>query len=381
MGKRRRLLIVIIFIMMFTSTLIHTYAYNLNAPHNVNQEVDVDKTKATIWKGLRGVGYSEHATAGIMGNMEAESGFNYTRIQSGKDWGAWIGGASKEANETGLGLVQWSHIANKERLFAKADEMGKQWTDLDVQIASLIDELEQGSWWNPTQGNDQCQSLDEFKNLKDYNKAAMVFVNGYEKPSVNYAHYERRKESAASIFKEFSGTSVEGGSTSAGESLGSIKNIVDEWSLIGMPQKSGFMKDMETVELPDRSSLSVKEQYSMQTIKDNIIIDEQYSTIDFIRRTVVFIGLGVLVYMVILMVSYMWDLTNVFFEVSLLKVFSLGMLQPVKVEEQVGQKGYVNNTKMAKIGVSSIAVSLIIISGGVYVWMSDIYSMILGILG
>ena len=68
-----------------------------------------------VWNYLRGAGYSEEQTAGVMGNIERESGFNPFIAQ---------GGASTPSVSSGWGLVQWTGSRHAEIRDAVIDELG-----------------------------------------------------------------------------------------------------------------------------------------------------------------------------------------------------------------------------------------------------------------
>ncbi|MGP4915632.1 PE-PGRS virulence associated protein [Corynebacterium xerosis] len=68
-----------------------------------------------VWNYLRGAGYSDEQTAGVMGNIERESGFNPFIAQ---------GEASTPSTSSGWGLVQWTGIRHVEIRDAVIDELG-----------------------------------------------------------------------------------------------------------------------------------------------------------------------------------------------------------------------------------------------------------------
>lgn len=70
------------------------------------------------WNYLRGAGYSEEQTAGVMGNIERESGFNPFIAQ---------GGASTPSVSSGWGLVQWTGSRHAEIRDAVIDELGPEY--------------------------------------------------------------------------------------------------------------------------------------------------------------------------------------------------------------------------------------------------------------
>ena len=77
-----------------------------------------------IWSYLKAKGLSDNAIAGILGNISAESSFNPGAI---------------EGNGEGHGLIQWS-FGRKNRLLARAQELGVDWRNLKFQLDFLWDE-------------------------------------------------------------------------------------------------------------------------------------------------------------------------------------------------------------------------------------------------
>ncbi|MDN5688795.1 MAG: phage tail tip lysozyme, partial [Brachybacterium sp.] len=70
-----------------------------------------------VWNYLRGAGYSEQQTAGVMGNIERESGFNPFIAQ---------GSASTPSTSSGWGLVQWTADRHADVRDAVIAELGEE---------------------------------------------------------------------------------------------------------------------------------------------------------------------------------------------------------------------------------------------------------------
>lgn len=93
-----------------------------------------------IWDSLIKAGFTEYATAGIMGNLQAESSMDPKRVQ---------GNGYKTADEitcdgeTGYGLAQWTYISRQQGLVQFAKTKGRPTGDLMVQIDYLILEIDQ----------------------------------------------------------------------------------------------------------------------------------------------------------------------------------------------------------------------------------------------
>lgn len=87
--------------------------------------MDKQKNEKIVWDYLRSKGLSETATAGIMGNIDMESGFNTS---------------STNGSSGAFGLVQWLG-GRKSNLYAFAKKQGKPATDIIVQLDFLWNEL------------------------------------------------------------------------------------------------------------------------------------------------------------------------------------------------------------------------------------------------
>ncbi len=85
-----------------------------------------DGPEEQTWNFLTGKGLTAEQAAGVMGNLEAESGFDTNAIEFG--------------NNIGFGLAQWS-FGRRTALEAAASAAGKQPSDLAFQLEYLYEEL------------------------------------------------------------------------------------------------------------------------------------------------------------------------------------------------------------------------------------------------
>ena len=112
-----------------------------------------------IWQKLRGMGYSEVATAALMGNMKAESDCVPNRIEGDFSKGypkseaytSQVDAGIKSKNEfmkdsIGYGLCQWTFYTRKAGLYDLALNEGKSIGDLDLQLKFLNQELRSGEF-------------------------------------------------------------------------------------------------------------------------------------------------------------------------------------------------------------------------------------------
>lgn len=139
-----------------------------------------------VWFALRDAGYSEYAVAGVMGNIERESGFNVNAIEMGSG--------------EGRGLCQWS-FGRRKALEDFATENGKEWNDADIQIQFLISELEEGGQCLTYNG----YSRNDWVNATSPESAATAFCWSFERPSASFSGMSTRTEAARKYYNEFNG--------------------------------------------------------------------------------------------------------------------------------------------------------------------------------
>ena len=160
-----------------------------------------------VWNYLRGAGYSEEQTAGVMGNIQRESGFNPFIAE----------GANSTPNlSAGWGLVQWTadrHAAVRDavidelgdRFYIAAPAMGQlpaEISDDDVdemvlfQMRYIISELE----------GDEKAAGDHLAGTTTVAQATESFESKYERAGV--VALDERIAHAEDLYEQFSGSSA-----------------------------------------------------------------------------------------------------------------------------------------------------------------------------
>jgi len=160
-----------------------------------------------VWNYLRGAGYSEEQTAGVMGNIERESGFNPFIAQDG---------ASTPSVSSGWGLVQWTGSRHAEIRDAVIDELGADYylaapnmqqlpaamTDEDVnamvlfQLRYIISELE---------GAEKAAG-DHLASTTTVEEATRSFEAKYERSGV--MAIDERIANAQAFYDQYTGTAT-----------------------------------------------------------------------------------------------------------------------------------------------------------------------------
>ncbi|MBP1045265.1 peptidoglycan DD-metalloendopeptidase family protein [Enterococcus sp. BWM-S5] len=129
---------------------------------------DQEKNAWQIWQFFKAKGWSEQAIAGMLGNMESESGI--------------IPDIDEHSGGGGYGLVQWTP---KSKLVDWCTERGLDYRTLDAQCQRIQWEVENNVQWfaNPQRPDLPYISFSQFTKLPDVKSAADYFIAFYEHPA------------------------------------------------------------------------------------------------------------------------------------------------------------------------------------------------------
>lgn len=162
----------------------------LNGSFNNISGIYGNTPQEKVWWALIGAGYSKEAAAGVLGNIEAESGFNQAAIEGG--------------NGIGFGLCQWS-FGRRTQLENYAASKGVSPSDLNTQIEFLLGELTPGGGAN---GYATYQlvtyngySGDSWRNATTPENAAIAFCWSFERPGI--PRMEVRTAAARKYYEQF----------------------------------------------------------------------------------------------------------------------------------------------------------------------------------
>lgn len=166
------------------------------------------------WNFLIGQGYSEYAVAGLMGNIHQESGgFNPAIVENG-------------GSGEGIGLCQWSW-GRRNQLEAYAQAMGKDWSDVNLQLDFLLMELTGNK--NGYTGSVDFQFIpasakQQWENAQSPEEAATIFSNTFERPSVPMM--ENRIYWANKYYEIYQGTFNQSEDTNTNNSFESLDGFL-----------------------------------------------------------------------------------------------------------------------------------------------------------
>ena len=154
-----------------------------------------------VWNFCMSQGFSKQAAAGVIGNMQQESGVDPAACQGG-------GGP-------GRGLLQWEAGSGRfSDLCAFASERGTEWTDIQAQLLFFVSEAPaqfdaftgNGVYTYPNGAQAwiaEKMTFDQFKAITDLPWATEAFERVYTRGSVPMM--EKRIAYARSAYDQFGG--------------------------------------------------------------------------------------------------------------------------------------------------------------------------------
>ena len=154
-------------------------------------------TEDKIWNYLKKKGLNDYGTAGLMGNLFAESGLKPTNLQNscekpvGMTDAEYTKAVDKKTycnfvkDQAGYGLAQWTYWSRKKLLLEYAQNKRKSIGDLEMQLEFLVKEL-----------NENYSSV--MKTLKaatSVRQASDVVLLKYERPADSGIAVQKKRAS------------------------------------------------------------------------------------------------------------------------------------------------------------------------------------------
>ncbi len=150
-----------------------------------------DSIQVKVWNYFRQHGYSQAATAGVMGNIQQECGFNPTLVEA----------VPKAYGTRGYGLIQWTG-SRRTAIENWAAQNGKDLADVYTQLEYFIWEFESGTGGVPPVG------IEGYKNIDKDHKYATDQLHDYyirsDDKNSNWDGMLNRYNSAKRFYEEFS---------------------------------------------------------------------------------------------------------------------------------------------------------------------------------
>ena len=159
------------------------------------EAVTLDSTSKQVWDYLRSKGFSEYATAGIMGNIWAESNMRANNLQDYTISGYTDDSYTKAVDSgkytkkmfmydsAGYGLCQWTYWSRKQGLYDMAKSQGRSIGDIKIQLDYLIYELK----------HHYTSAVNKLKSAKSVKEASNVILHDFERPADQSAWVENRR--------------------------------------------------------------------------------------------------------------------------------------------------------------------------------------------
>lgn len=152
-----------------------------------------NKTKEKVWNFLKDKGLDDIQAAAIMGNIQAESGFDPSIIERGSG--------------IGFGLCQWSY-GRRTQLEKFAKSKGKDPSDLVTQLQFFWAEFfpDAKSSYANNQWISSKYKYSSFMETDSIEEATRIFCFGWERPAEEHSHINTRIHSALTYYNMYSGT-------------------------------------------------------------------------------------------------------------------------------------------------------------------------------
>lgn len=375
-GKRLAILSLLILIIINSSVV--TYAvtttgytgkYDLTAHHEVNHQynwVTGEKDEAKLESNLKAIyqqclawGLTKEGAAAVCGNFMNEGGMGATdSVEGMKPWEDYVYGSY----QWGIGMMGFTEETLVRMLFDNAYDMGVQWMDLGAQLKTFHD------YYFPL--DDRFSTSHDIDDLTDY------FMTEYERPrEYNFATRRASAREALEKYKDLPAKDYDGIETSNNNSVDNNNNIqfsdsiVDEWDLEGMPIKSGLTANVLSLEHVSKADIAEADQrYGVALIKEDIESRGKVNAWTKARQIVVFVGLILFSYALILLLAMLFDRVNTVIDISLVGAITLGAVRLSKNQEEEGEQERVRYVTSKQLTIIIVIISLIagvFVSGGV----------------
>lgn len=387
----RRAISVLLLTLVLSSSL-STFA---NASSETEPEATPTLTdnESIVYNALKSEGYSDASIAGVLGNLQQESGLN-----------------PLADNGSGhVGIVQWgdNRLAGLKNC--------ANWQDISVQVAYMIEEAGTGVW---VVGN-----LEDFKKCTDPIKAAEWWCVSFEKCTKsldgtvvtenNYASlvsvttsltdqekgtfysncrltnddvknmviasYQSTLNGDCFLYQDLKSRSSKASDyytkiTGSNFVVNDSKTVIQETRSVMNMLEIGVTKYTMTdtaLELPDDSGLTTTERMTIADWKADIESRNSNGKTNWIRALVVFIGILLIVYMMLLYVSFQLDNLLSFLPFNILSLLTFGKIQGLYDEESTKSfkkdgVRYVTHRLILTICICGVILGLFLVSGKVY---------------
>lgn len=147
-----------------------------------------NNNKEKAWTFFKNNGFSDAATAGILGNLMQESSTN-------------IDPSLKQKGGPGFGIAQWTTGSDRyNNLKSYASSISKPIDSLDAQLGFMLKEMDSNSsYWK----NTKAGSFENFKQMSNVEDSVVAFERAYER--AGKPNYSNRKKYANQCYSSYGG--------------------------------------------------------------------------------------------------------------------------------------------------------------------------------
>ena len=368
-------------------------------------QVPADKKEnaKAFFLSLREEGVSAEVAAAMTARANSESGFDPFMLEGGESgWEARLKAPEKD-EAPAYGFLQMQDRRPSGRLgkmlaFVENFEGGKGTSDPKVsakaQAKAALEEFkshdifasypvkdEGGTAVVTTTGvsypinlkeygyKEPIDSFEKFKSLKDAKLATLVWTMSAVRPA-GWAYANSYKNDFAMIdpiLKEFGGLSVDGSSSSGDKINAELGNdkLPKEWELVGMSKRKYLYESQNKIDLPNGDSgLSVKQRQHLASIKEDVTAVDGFNLIVFLRTLVALVGILFFAWAIFLIVAYLFDRSNIFFEISLVSILTMGSITVMALDESDARRA--NTSLIARRVILSLVIGYVLVAGVMY---------------
>lgn len=368
------------------------------------EQVPVDKKEnaKAFFLSLREEGVSSEVAAAMTARANSESGFDPFMLEGGQSgWDKRL--QAPESDEApAYGFLQMQDRRPSGRLgkmlaFVEQFEGGKGTSDPKVsaraQAKAALEEFKShdifasypvkdigGTAVVTTTGvsypinlttygyKEQIDSFEKFKSLKDAKLATLVWTMSAVRPAgwAYASSYQNDFAMIDPILKEFGNLAVDGSSNSdkVDADLGN-DGLPKEWELVGMSKRKYLYESQNKIDLPNGDSgLSVKQRQHLASIKEDVTAVDGFNLIVFLRTLVAFVGILFFAWAIFLIVAYLFDRSNIFFEISLVSIMTMGSVTVMALDESDARRA--NTSLIARRVILSLVIGYVLVAGVMY---------------
>lgn len=213
-------------------------------------------------------------------------------------------------------------------------------------------------------------SFEKFKSLKDAKLATLVWTMSAVRPAgwAYASSYQNDFAMIDPILKEFGNLAVDGNSSDSGDKINAdlgSDGLPKEWELVGMSKRKYLYESQNKIELPNGDSgLSVKQRQHLASIKEDVTAVDGFNLIVFLRTLVAFVGILFFAWSIFLIVAYLFDRSNIFFEISLVSVLTMGSITVMALDESDARRA--NTSLIARRAILSLVIGYVLVAGVMY---------------